>query len=431
MKKVQFLALACAVVMSLCACGSTEQTQPDSTVASEVTGEIASSTPESQPEEMTVGFAAEAEKMIGEWTGICAESVYYEDGDESRHFYFYGVSEEEDEYYSEDMSLLVYKEDGKLRMDNRGDSDYGMELIPTAGAAYATCKNSTWKADVKYGHSDRMADITTTLISDNVLELVSRYDYDDGSYSVYCVTYFRNGSDEYDHADDYRYPNQVTVSNAYDLIQAIDSNTKITLTAGEYDLTSFGRYSGISNLCIEGAEGEKVELITREASDPVLWFENSDRIVIRGITAGHQIERGYCNGSVLEFENCSEVTVEGCRLYGCGTYGISAYNCYRGWVSDTEIYECSEGLVYLLSCGYWTFDDCEMRDTEGIVPIDTYDCWNIQFQFCDFHDVEVGAECYFASASDLTLTFNSCTFTGLDEALLCDTDIYVVNCTFQ
>lgn len=436
MKRVKFMALACAVMMSLCACGGTEETQSSTPAA--VSTESASSTEaakpsESQPAEtVTSEFAAEAKKMLGEWVGVYSESVYYEDGEEDSYFYFLGVPDEdaEGEYYGEDMRIQIYEEDGKLRLDQFADYDYGMELVPTAGAAYDGCKNSTWKAKVKFGQTERASEVTASLISDNVLEYIVRFT-DDSDYVIYTTTFFRSGSEEYNHAENYRYPNQVTVSNPYDLIQAMKTNTKITVTGGVYDLTEFEHYSGLTNVCIEAAAGEKVELVTREPAAPVLEFENCESIAIRGVTVGHQVEKGYCNGSVLDFNNCSDVTVEDCHLYGCGTYGISASNSYTGWISNTEIYECSEGLVYFFNCGNWTFDQCEMRDTEGAVPIDVYACWAIHFQDCDFHGVEVGAECYFVNDTDGAVSFNHCSFRDLDPGLLSDTDVYTENCTFQ
>lgn len=434
MRKIEFLALASAIAMLLCACGgSTEEAQDNRTLTSEVSSETTGQTQESQPAEAAVSeFAAEAEKMIGEWTGIYAESVYCEEGEENRYFYYYGVPNGEIQEYYDDLRIMIYKEDGELRLDLLGDLDFGMELIPTAGAAYDTCKNSTWKADVKFGHTERTAEATATLINDNVLEYVVRYTFEDtDGYSLYTTTYFRDGSEEYNHAEDYQYPNKVTVSNAYDLIQAMGNDTKITLMAGEYDLTDFGYYSGLHNLCIEAEEGAKVEIFTREPSDPVLELESCEAIVIRGITAGHQVERGYCNGSVLALDFCSNITVEDCHLYGCGTFGISANNSYTARVINTEIYECSEGLINLYSCGGWVFEQCEMRDTEASFPINAYDSWSVEFKDCDFHDVEIGAECYFVGTSADVVSFENCHFRGVDQGMLGDTEIYVDNCTFE
>lgn len=175
----------------------------------------------------------------------------------------------------------------------------------------------------------------------------------------------------------------VTVNNAKELLEAIGSYKRIILSEGEYnlsqvaDVTSNPRivteetFDGTeyivfetTELIIEGAEGKKATVVIEPRYSNVLSFMYSDHITVKNITAGHTIEPGNCVGGVLKFEDCSDIAVDDCHLYGCGTYGVTALNSRRIDVKNTEIYECTYGLVELSQCEDIFFDNCIFRDSE-------------------------------------------------------------------
>lgn len=178
---------------------------------------------------------------------------------------------------------------------------------------------------------------------------------------------------------------QVIVSTADEFLAAIAPNTEIILNADLIDLSKASGYGktreeyyywaeaydgpefrviGVSNLTIRGnGENHGVNVIS---SDPryayVILFENCSNIHVAGFTAGHSKEPGYCMGGVLGFQNCQDILVEDCGLFGCGTLGVMGVSSKNMQIINCEIYECSVGGVELSNCEEVNVDGCTFRD---------------------------------------------------------------------
>jgi len=191
---------------------------------------------------------------------------------------------------------------------------------------------------------------------------------------------------------------EVRVSTVDEFLAAIDSDTVIILEAGLYDLSQaadYGAYgsdcyywvnvfdgpglviNGVENLSIVG-EGE-VELAAIPRYANVLGFVNCEGISLSGITAGHTQEPGECAGGVLDFENCWDIAIDDCRLYGCGILGIRAYYCSELEVSNTEIYDCSQGAIHLYTVMDASFENMDIHDCYS-PEISLHDCMDIFFE---------------------------------------------------
>lgn len=180
----------------------------------------------------------------------------------------------------------------------------------------------------------------------------------------------------------------VTVSTPDEFLAAIAPNTEITVDAELLDLskakdygTGSGEYyrwnesfdgpelyiSGVSNLTIRGSgEDRKLTVISavpRYAN--VLNFENCSNIMVKGLTAGHTEEPGYCLGGVLNFENSQDILIENCGLFGCGTLGVKGYSSKNMQIVNNEIYECSVGGVEFTNCDDINVDGNIFRDLGG------------------------------------------------------------------
>lgn len=178
---------------------------------------------------------------------------------------------------------------------------------------------------------------------------------------------------------------QVTVTTADEFLAAIAPNTEIILNTDMIDLseaTGYGktsgeyyywdeaydgpefRISGVSNLTIRGSgENHGVNVISSVPRYAyVILFENCSNIHTVGFTAGHTKEPGYCAGGVLGFQNCQDILVEDCGLFGCGTLGVMG-NCSKNMqIINCDIYECSVGGVELTNCDDVNVDGCTFRD---------------------------------------------------------------------
>ena len=177
----------------------------------------------------------------------------------------------------------------------------------------------------------------------------------------------------------------ITVDSVDDFLAALGSNRTIILAAGEYNLTQASGYGGpgteayswtgdgdgyelvidhVENLTILGEGGaEKTSIVTEPRYANVLRFEDCRDVALGNITAGHTLEQGFCTGGVLYYNGCDNMMVSGCDLYGCGTVGITAYNCRKVVAVETTIRECSYGAILASNC-------YDVRFTDGKI----YDC---------------------------------------------------------
>ena len=180
---------------------------------------------------------------------------------------------------------------------------------------------------------------------------------------------------------------EVRVSNVNDFLKAIDSDTCIILSGKLFDLSQSQSYqeaakamegdfeqmqpyydkdnshyywqnnydgpslviSGVSNLTIK-AEGSDRTATTISATPRyanVLSFENCSAVTLEGFTAGHTKEPGYCSGGVFYLDNCADILIDNCGMYGCGTVGVHASYTRNLQVVSSEIYECSYNGITL------------------------------------------------------------------------------------
>ena len=177
---------------------------------------------------------------------------------------------------------------------------------------------------------------------------------------------------------------EIVVTTADEFLAAIGPDRTIVLDGESFSLpdaaaygTTDGRYyrweqtydgpqlviSNVSGLTIR-AEADRTDVsftaVPRYAD--VIRFLSCDNISVIGLTMGHTEGAGECSGAVLDFENCFNVSLERCRLYGCGTMGVNA-SCCRGMkLSDCEIYDCTIGGAVLYSIYGAAFENCRIHD---------------------------------------------------------------------
>lgn len=181
---------------------------------------------------------------------------------------------------------------------------------------------------------------------------------------------------------------EVVVSTVDELLAAIAPDTEIVLKDGTYDLSTAGDYgtgkgdyfhwseefdgpelviSGVDNLVIRGESGDAkkctISAVPRYAD--VLNFKSCSNVTVSGFTAGHTVEPGYCTGGVLYYEDCDNILVNRCGLYGCGILGVRAELCSAIAVTSCEIYECSYGGIQMGNVSGIRIEGCSFRDLGG------------------------------------------------------------------
>lgn len=411
-------AMVAAMMLMLTACGDTAGETTESSAASSQT----QTTQESSVATVANAWDGKLDTLLGDWDEVCNENVYTDEDGDYRSYYYTDSNE-----YSYNR-VTVYKEDDVLRMDicenmYEGSYAYGMKLIPSEGAIYDGCANSAWGATIQYGNSSKEGIHKVALISDNVLEIYTEYEYSDEDYSYKntCVTtYLRVNSPEYENREEYKYKNNVTVSTVEEFVNALQSNTRITMKEGVYNLSEveaygdegMGLFAYLENITIEAEENANVEICVDNGFDDVILLVSCNNVVLRGLTLGHHVEPGECDGDVIHMSYCYNVTIDKCSLYGSGAYGISADSSSYVDITNTDIYECTYGLMSLYNSSSVYCYDSNLRDTKGYGMICVYDSYYTGFYNCVFS----GNECY----GDSCLIEN-------EEG----NDVYLTGCTFR
>ena len=195
-----------------------------------------------------------------------------------------------------------------------------------------------------------------------------------------------------------------------ELLEAIEPYAYIELEDGYYDLTEYIDTLDVDgfNACHEyvqiesvfdgyqvvvyncdglsiGGQGdpEFVEIVTEPRYASVFQFNNCDDLYLYGMTMGHT-ETGDCVGSVIELLNCDYVEFDYVDLYGCGVYGLEAYQSGNVYMNDSRIHDCAFGPFFISElAGDYYFDGCtfDESDGQGYIAVSQY---NTYFYSCLF-----------------------------------------------
>jgi parallel beta helix pectate lyase-like protein len=203
----------------------------------------------------------------------------------------------------------------------------------------------------------------------------------------------------------------INVRNTEELLKNIGSNKTIILEKGEYDLLSVKDienphidYAAVNdggeliidniyNLTIKGENAEDVKLLVDPRYANVLTFEDSYKINISDVTAGHYPKEDYCRNGVFRFEYCRDVNINNCVLYGCGKEGVNLDFVEDFIFNNSVIKECSNGIMTLINSDNIKFVNSNFYDNEDQYMINIWNCDNIQFDKCNIHDNKVNSDC--------------------------------------
>ena len=177
----------------------------------------------------------------------------------------------------------------------------------------------------------------------------------------------------------------VYAATAEELLNALRPDTEVHLTARSYNLSHalgygnfggdyyswedvYGGYEltvyGLKNFSIV-ADKPGIEIVSAPRYAAVMCFESCQDLRFEGFTAGHTEGAGSCTGAVLRFVKCSDVEIERCDLYGCGTYGVELERCRNLSVRDSTIRDCSYGASSALKSSGVAIDGCTVYGIEN------------------------------------------------------------------
>ncbi len=177
-------------------------------------------------------------------------------------------------------------------------------------------------------------------------------------------------------ASDYPAAEKATAGPAYPA-NTYDGVTESYYWENNYDGPSLV-IDGLHNLTIKAEGNDRaahvISATPRYAQ--VLTFDNCSAITLDCFTAGHTKEPGQCMGGVILFQNCEDMLVENCGLFGCGIIGVQARSSRNLQVVNSEIYECSQSGISLT--------DTDTVAISGTLIRDIGDQWDPNAPFYSF-----------------------------------------------
>ena len=246
-------------------------------------------------------------------------------------------------------------------------------------------------------------------------------------------------------ADDTTYAGggTVHVETVDEFLSAIAPNTVIELAEGVYDLSTASDYGkntkssyyswnlegvddgndvdaeliihSVKDLTIRGAGVDKTTIVAVPRYANVIEFSGCEKISISNLTAGHTNGSDYCTGGVLLMENCNDVNVDTCGLYGCGTIGVTGIACEKLNVTNCDIYECSVGAIRAYGCEDFLVADCDIHDIGVKGEYDGYILFDVLYgkgatvYNCKIHDNKAEGLLYNAETENVVFLSNEVT----------------------
>lgn len=415
-------------------------------------------TDQSEAEEkgQTTGNAT-VDSLVGEWEFMC--NIYHSDDSDGESYEYVTMCTDE---YAPETRISISKEgDNYLanylyrEYDYNNCMIYGAKLQYKDSPAYEGAENASWCMELAdpFAEEDSDGILRRFFVTDDDRLVVSNEYFSDPEeeYSYHSVNtdiYLRKDSPRFDDPEGLKYFDTVTVSNPVELLNSIQNNRKIIVKEGVYNFSDiesrkiendrvgdlYGAYEvdNVYNLCIEAEEGADVQFCIDDPYSPVFSFSGGRNVTLRGLTVGHTVEPGYCSGSVLCFNSVEGIDIDQCSLYGSGTYGVEAQYSYNINVTDTDIYECTYGLVWLHDVGSAYFTDCTMRDSSDLSMIDLDSAYDVVFDNCEFSNNVSNRfdSVYFVEIGEYdSVTFRNCSFINNEFNAFSNREVTLENCT--
>lgn len=183
-------------------------------------------------------------------------------------------------------------------------------------------------------------------------------------------------------------------------------NERATTPQVTYASTSDGntlQVRGCDNLTIRSARGRATLLATPRYAN-VLEFIDCTGLKLEGLVMGHT-EDGYCDKGVLELDRCTDVTIDDCDLFGCGTEGFVIDCCNDVNINRTTVHDCTYFTLHVARSNQVRFNDCIFRDNREYSQLCINASTDVTFTGCLFDNLQGPL-----FALDDYVNFYSCSF---------------------
>ena len=136
-----------------------------------------------------------------------------------------------------------------------------------------------------------------------------------------------------------------------------------------------------SDLIIKGGKNASIEVDPRYAF--CFNLVNCDHVQLLNLTIGHT-EGGSCSGGVIGVKGGRQNQANDCDLYGCGTYGLDLDGTTDFSLMNTNIHDCTYGIMQLRSSMAIRFNKCDFFNNREFSLIEGVGVEGLSFIDCRF-----------------------------------------------
>ncbi|MBQ0022590.1 MAG: right-handed parallel beta-helix repeat-containing protein [Prevotellaceae bacterium] len=140
------------------------------------------------------------------------------------------------------------------------------------------------------------------------------------------------------------------------------------------------------NLTIRSKKGMATLLATPRYVN-VMEFRGCDGLTLQNIIMGHT-DGGYCDKGVLEIDNCTNVHINDCDFFGCGTEGFRFEDSNNVYVNRSNVHDCTYYTMHVVNCNVVRFNDCKFYNNKEYEQINILGGDVINFTSCVFDNLK-------------------------------------------
>lgn len=137
----------------------------------------------------------------------------------------------------------------------------------------------------------------------------------------------------------------------------------------------------MKNLRIKGEENSSIEVDPRYSY--CIYLINCENCEVQNLTIGHT-EGGFCSGGVIGVKGGRRNLVMDCDLYGCGTYGLDLIETTDFSLLNSNVHDCTYGIMQLRSCVGVKFNTCDFFSNREYTLIEGWGNEGLVFDDCRF-----------------------------------------------
>ena len=161
---------------------------------------------------------------------------------------------------------------------------------------------------------------------------------------------------------------------------AIASKDPLVVSESETDGRQLALVN-MKNLIIKGEQNSSIEVDPRYSY--CLYFINCENCEVHNLTIGHT-EGGTCSGGVIGVRGGRMTLVKDCDLYGCGTFGLDLIETSDFALINSNIHDCTYGIMELRSCVSVKFTKCDFFSNREYALIEGWGNEGLVFDDCRF-----------------------------------------------